>query len=135
MMKLEAWNPLFKPNEDSLMVPIWIVIPELPWHFYFMEILTPLLSHVGKALFLDLASFQKTRRSVVKVKMQINLTKDRPHHVWLGYDENYDENGDGQWIEIQYESIPNYCSYCRLLGHNTHACSEKAKHEDMQKRK
>lgn len=68
MMKLEAWNPTFKPNEDSPIVPTWIVIPELPWHLYYMEILTPLLSPIGKALFLDLASFQKTRGSAVKVK-------------------------------------------------------------------
>lgn len=60
-----------------------------------MDILTPLLSQIGKSLFLDLASFQKTRGSVVKVKMQIDLTKERSTHVWLGYDEDQDMNGDG----------------------------------------
>lgn len=95
MMRIEAWNPIFKPNEDSPIVPIWIMIPELPWHLYYMDILTPLLSQIGKSLFLDLASFQKTRGSVVKVKMQIDLTKERSTHVWLGYDEDQDMNGDG----------------------------------------
>ncbi|OIT22703.1 hypothetical protein A4A49_30027 [Nicotiana attenuata] len=101
MMKLEAWSPAFKPNEDSPIVPIWVVIQELPWHLYYMEILTPLLSPIGKALYLDLASFQKTRGSVAKVKIQIDLTKERPHHFWLGYDEEQDENGDGEWLEVQ----------------------------------
>lgn len=95
MIQIEAWTPLFTPNKDSTIVPVWIVIRELPWNLYYMEILTPLLSHVGKALFLDLASFQKTRGSVAKVKVQLDLTKDRPQHVWLGYDDNQDKNGDG----------------------------------------
>ncbi|OIT31321.1 hypothetical protein A4A49_31488 [Nicotiana attenuata] len=135
MMKIEAWTPLFKPHEDSPIVPVWIVIPELPWHLNYTEVLTPLLSHVGKVLFLELASFQKTRGSVAKVKMQIDLTKDRPYHVWLGYDENQDENGDGQWLEIQYENVPDYCPNCRLLEHTLQTCPEKAKKEDQQNKK
>ncbi|OIT30421.1 hypothetical protein A4A49_25953 [Nicotiana attenuata] len=107
MMRIEAWNPIFKPNEDSPIVPVWIMIPKLPWHLYYMEILSPLLSPVGKALFLDLASFQKTRGSVAKVKMQVHLTKDRPTHVWLGYDEDQDVNGDGQWLEKKKEEDSN----------------------------
>ncbi|OIT35430.1 hypothetical protein A4A49_02536 [Nicotiana attenuata] len=112
MMKLEAWTPAFKPNEDSPIVPIWVIIPEMPWHLYYMEILTPLLSPIGKALYLDLDSFQKTRGSVAKVKIQIDLTKARPHNVWLGYDKEQDENGDGEWLEVQYDNVPAYCTHC-----------------------
>ncbi|OIT36371.1 hypothetical protein A4A49_01970 [Nicotiana attenuata] len=135
MMRIEAWNPIFKPNEDSPIVPVWIMIPELPWHLYYMEILSPLLSPVVKALFLDLASFQKTRGSVVKVKMQVDLTKDRPSHVWLGYDEDQDVNGDGQWLEVQYDNLPSYCSQYRHLGHSTQACPVKNRELELQRRK
>ncbi|OIT07450.1 hypothetical protein A4A49_31318 [Nicotiana attenuata] len=135
LMELEAWTPAFKPNEDSPIVPIWVVIPELPWHLYYMEILTPLLSPIGKALYLDLASFQKTRGSVAKVKIQIDLTKERPHHVWLGYDEEEDENGDGEWLEVQYDSVPAYCTYCRHLGHSEFTCEIRTLDEEKKKRK
>lgn len=130
MMKLEASTPKFNPNEDSPIVPVWVVIPELPWHFYYMEILTGLLTSVGKALYLDLVSFQKTRGSVAKIKVQIDLTKPRAHHVWLGFDENQDVNDDGGWLEVQYESIPQYYLHCELLGHNMHACSVRIKEEE-----
>ncbi|OIT20579.1 hypothetical protein A4A49_56079, partial [Nicotiana attenuata] len=135
MMKLEAWSPAFKPNEDSPIVPIWVVIPELPWHLYYMEILNPLLSPIGKALYLDLASFQKTRGSVAKVKIQIDLTKERPHHVWLGYDDNQDENGDGEWLEVQYDNIPAYCTHCKHLGHSEYLCEIRIKEEEKKQRK
>ncbi|OIT21110.1 hypothetical protein A4A49_41049 [Nicotiana attenuata] len=89
----------------------------------------------GKALYLDLASFQKTRGSVAKVKIQIDLTKERPHHVWLGYDEEQDENGDGEWLEVQYDSLPAYCTHCRHLGHSEYTCEIRLKDEDKKKRK
>ncbi|OIT07896.1 hypothetical protein A4A49_43572 [Nicotiana attenuata] len=135
MMRIEAWNPIFKPNEDSPIVPVWIIVPERPWHLYYIEILSPLLSPIGKALFLDLASFQKTRGSVVKVKIQIDLTKERPTHVWLGYDEDQDVNGDGQWLEIQYENLPSYCTNCRQLGHSMQACPVKLRDLEIQRKK
>lgn len=59
-----------------------------------MEILNLLHSPAGKALHLDLASFQKTRGSAVKIKMKIDLTTVRSHHVWLRFYENKYVNGD-----------------------------------------
>ncbi|WMV32827.1 hypothetical protein MTR67_026212 [Solanum verrucosum] len=66
LMKLQVWTPTFKPAEETPIVPIWITLPELPWHCYYMDILTPLLSPIGKALYLDSAIMQKTRGSVAK---------------------------------------------------------------------
>ncbi|OIT34028.1 hypothetical protein A4A49_17904 [Nicotiana attenuata] len=108
MMKLKACTPAFKPNEDSPIVPISI---------------------------LGLSLIPKTRRSVAKVKMQIDLIKGRPHLVWLEYDEEQDENGDGEWLEVQYDSILEYCKYCRHQGHSVLKCEAKKKAEELQKRK
>lgn len=110
-MELQAWTPNFNPNEDNPIILVWIFIPELPWHFYYMEVLFLLSSPIGKVLHLDLDLIQKTRGSVAKVKMQVYLTQLRPHHVWLGFDEDQDVNEDGQWLEVVYEDIPTYCSH------------------------
>ncbi|KAG5585979.1 hypothetical protein H5410_046413 [Solanum commersonii] len=37
-------------EEETLVVPIWITLPELPWHCYYKDTLTPMLSPIGKAL-------------------------------------------------------------------------------------
>ncbi|KAK4733712.1 hypothetical protein R3W88_007973 [Solanum pinnatisectum] len=87
LMKLQVWTPTFKPAEETPIVPIWVTLPELPWHCYYMDILTPLLSPIGKALYLDSATMQKTRGSAAKVRVQIDITKDRPQHVWMGFSE------------------------------------------------
>ncbi|XP_070056302.1 uncharacterized protein [Nicotiana tomentosiformis] len=98
-----------------------------------MKILRGILSPIGKALHLDMASFQKTRGSVAKVKMQ--KTKPRPHHIWLGFDEKHDENGDGRWLDVQYENIPEYTSYCKDLAHKIQTCPVRQKDKENKKKK
>ncbi|KAH0760297.1 hypothetical protein KY290_016370 [Solanum tuberosum] len=132
-MKLQVWTPTFKPAEETPIVPIWITLPELPWHCHYMDILTPLLSPIGKALYLDSATVQKTRGSVAKVRVQIDLTKERPQHVWLGFSEK--DPNLGKWQVIEYEEVPSYCLYCKHQGHIIGECSQKEKDEETKRNK
>ncbi|KAG5585830.1 hypothetical protein H5410_046264 [Solanum commersonii] len=132
-MKLQVWTPTFKPAEETPIVPIWITLPELPWHCHYMDILTPLLSPIGKALYLDSAIVQKTRGSVTKVRVQIDLTKERSQHVWLGFSEK--DPNLGKWQVIEYEDVPSYCIYCKHQGHMIRDCSQKEKDDETKKNK
>ncbi|KAH0639200.1 hypothetical protein KY285_035786 [Solanum tuberosum] len=76
-----AWTPEFKPEEETPLVPLWIALSELPWHCYNKVLLTTILSSIGKVLYLDSPSSQKTRGSMDRVKVQIDITKERPPHV------------------------------------------------------
>ncbi|KAG5586174.1 hypothetical protein H5410_046608, partial [Solanum commersonii] len=67
------------PEEEIPIVAIWISLPELPWHCYHKDIL---------------------------VKVQIDLTKERPPHVWMGLNE--EDINIGRWQTIEYEHIPDY---------------------------
>ncbi|KAH0652709.1 hypothetical protein KY289_030387 [Solanum tuberosum] len=132
-MKLQMWTPTFKPAEETPIVPIWITLPELPWHCHYMDILTPLLSPIGKALYLDSATMQKTRGSVAKVRVQIDITKERPQHVWLGFSEK--DPNLGKWQIIEYEDVPSYCIYCKHQGHVLGECPQKEKDDATKKNK
>ncbi|KAG5595028.1 hypothetical protein H5410_036260 [Solanum commersonii] len=133
LMKPQVWTPTFKPAEETPIVPIWITLPELPWHCYYMDILTPLLSPIGKALYLDSATMQKTRGSVAKVRVQIDITKERPQHVWLGFSEK--DPSLGKWQIIEFEDVPPYCLYCKHQGHIIGECPMKERDEEIKKRK
>lgn len=133
LMRIQLWTPIFRPDQETPLVPVCVLLPELPWHCYCMEIIGPLLSPIGKALFLDLATYKKTRGSMAKVKIQLDLTKPRPSHVWLGFDE--DENGAGKWQQVEYEGVPFFCSYCKHQGHETLTCKIKAKDDETKRRK
>ncbi|KAG5615000.1 hypothetical protein H5410_014824 [Solanum commersonii] len=133
LMKLQVWTPTFKPVEETPIVPIWITLPELPWHCYYIDILTPLLSPIGKALYLDSATMQKTRGSVAKVRVQIDITKKRPQHVWLGFSEK--DPSLGKWQIIEFEDVPPYCLYCKHQGHIIGECPMKERDEEIKKKK
>ncbi|KAG5606089.1 hypothetical protein H5410_027581 [Solanum commersonii] len=132
-MKLQMWTPIFKLTEETPIVLIWITLPELPWHCHYMDILTPLLSLIGKVLYLDSATMQKTRGSVAKVRVQIDITKERPQHVWLGFSEK--DPNLGKWQIIEYEDVPPYYIYCKHQGHVIGECPLKEKDEEIKKNK
>ncbi|KAG5586739.1 hypothetical protein H5410_047173 [Solanum commersonii] len=72
-----------------------------------------------------------TRGSLAKVKVQVNLTKEKSQLVWIGYDK--DENGEGKWLFIQYEGVPDYCNYCKHHGHDYNACEVKGRDEEAKR--
>ncbi|KAG5605799.1 hypothetical protein H5410_027291, partial [Solanum commersonii] len=133
LMRIQTWTPNFRPEEETPIVPIWILLPGLPWHCFKKEFITPLLSPIGKVLYLNTASIKRTRASMAKVKVQIDLTKDRPRHVWIGLDE--EDLTIGRWQTIEYESIPPYCAYCKHQGHMIFECNLKIRDEEFKKRK
>lgn len=98
-----------------------------------MEVVSPLLCPIGKALFLDLATYKKTKGSMAKVKIQIDLTKLRPYHVWLGFNE--EENSQGKWKKIQYEGVQEFYTYCKHQEHNNMTWTIKRWDDEFKKTK
>jgi len=84
-------------------------------------------------LYLDTASIQKTRGSVARVKVQINLTKERPPHVCMGLNE--EDLNIGRWQTIEYEHILDYCMYCKHQGPLLHVSTIKQRDDEFKKRK
>uniref|UniRef100_M1D937 Non-LTR retroelement reverse transcriptase n=1 Tax=Solanum tuberosum TaxID=4113 RepID=M1D937_SOLTU len=86
-----------------------------------------------KVVYLDTASIKRTRASMAKVKVQVDLTKARPRHLWIGLDEK--DLTIGRWQTIEYESIPPYCEYCKHQGHMIYECNFKIRDEEFKKMK
>ncbi|KAH0778659.1 hypothetical protein KY290_005086 [Solanum tuberosum] len=70
------------------------------WTKQRMNFVDGLLIPVGKVLYLDSASIQETRGSKAKVKVQIDISKKRHPHVWMGY--KGDDLTDERWQTIEY---------------------------------
>ncbi|KAH0781483.1 hypothetical protein KY290_001081 [Solanum tuberosum] len=133
LMRIQTWTQTVKPEEETPIVPVWIALPKLPWHCYSKEFVFILLQPIGKVLYFDSATVRKTRGSIAKVKVQIDLTKERPPHIWMGIDE--DDYNIGRWQTIEYENVPDYCMYCRHQGHHEQDCNIKRREEEHKRRK
>lgn len=63
----------------------------------------------------------------------MDITKERPQYVWLGYDKN--DIIVGKWKLILYEDILNYQFHFKHEGHTIDRCMIRKREDDAKRRK
>ncbi|XP_070050930.1 uncharacterized protein [Nicotiana tomentosiformis] len=120
-MWLQKWSPDFKPEEDLLISPVWVLLPGLPFHMHTWNYVKQVVSSIGTPLEINLATRGRTRLCVAKVRIEIDLLKPQPESVYVG--QIYDNAPQKGFVQkLKYEGIPKYCKYCKKLGHNLLNC-------------
>lgn len=102
----------------KLLVPIWIHLPDLPWHYYNWSALQRIVSLNGTLLTIDKANDVKSRPNFAKVKVEVDLVVQLKFSVWAGIKEvgGTERGGFDQKIEQDY--VPEYCFGCKHQGHS-----------------
>ncbi|XP_060190406.1 uncharacterized protein LOC132619559 [Lycium barbarum] len=136
VMWLEKWTPDFRPDVDSPIVPTWVLLPSLPIHCHSWHYVKQLVGTIGTPLSMDLATENRTRPSMAKVRVEIDLTKPKIDSIWIGVEDD-DSPLKGFTQKIEYENVPKYCRHCKLLGHSILQCrhAEKKKEDVKEKQK
>lgn len=120
VMWLEKWTPDFKPDIDSPIVPVWVLLPILPFHLHTWNYVKQIVGPVG-TLSLDSATDYKTRPSMAKVRVEVDLTKTKLNSVWVDLDHE-SKPSKGYTQKLEYENVPKYYRHCKLLGHSIVEC-------------
>ncbi|KAH0641879.1 hypothetical protein KY290_033493 [Solanum tuberosum] len=119
-MKIQKWSTKFKSEADSL-APVWINLPNLPWHYYEWATLCRIVSPIGNPIIMDKATLTKTRPTMAKLKVEIDLMKPLVHEVDVVI-----KNPKGEiekfYQKIEYETIPAFCAHCKIQGHTALNC-------------
>ncbi|KAI3471323.1 hypothetical protein Pfo_027986 [Paulownia fortunei] len=117
-MRLFKWSPKFDPKLESAIVSMWIHLLELPVHLFDKPALKTVASLIGKPLWTDEATANKSRLNIAQICIEIDLREELKDSVYLGI---------GSRIFLQkiiYENLPSYCMDCKHLGHNSASCFE-----------
>ncbi|XP_060212213.1 uncharacterized protein LOC132639829 [Lycium barbarum] len=133
-MWLEKWTPDFRPDVDSPIVPTWVLLPSLPIHCHSWHYVKQIVGTIGTPLSMDLATENRTRPSMAKVRVEIDLTKPKIDSVWIGVEDD-DSPLKGFTQKIEYENVPKYCRHCKLLGHSILQCRHAEKKKEDAKEK
>ncbi|KAG5580583.1 hypothetical protein H5410_051210 [Solanum commersonii] len=120
-MWLQKWSPDFKHDEALLIAPMWILLPEIPFHMHTWQYMRQIVASIGIPLGLDVATTDKTRPSLAKVCVEVNLLKKLPDQIWVGL-EDEGIPLKGYYHKIEYENILKYYKHCKKLGHNVMNC-------------
>ncbi|KAL0928426.1 hypothetical protein M5K25_000307 [Dendrobium thyrsiflorum] len=81
-MRLLKWTLFFDIKEESPVVSIWISFPNLRLHFFNALVLHALGSIFGRPLQTDQATASRTRPSVARVLVEVDITKKHTKEVW-----------------------------------------------------
>nr|XP_016496201.1 PREDICTED: uncharacterized protein LOC107815190 [Nicotiana tabacum] len=117
----QKWSSNFKPEEDLPVTPAWVLLSGLPFHMHTWHYVKQILSSVGTPLVLDAATYERTRPSMAKIRVEVNLLKPLAESVFIGQ-EYEDSPLDGYTQKLEYEGIPMYCKHCRKTRHNVIEC-------------
>ncbi|KAK4723877.1 hypothetical protein R3W88_026656 [Solanum pinnatisectum] len=121
---LQKWTPDFNPEEDIPVAPVWVLLPGLTFHMHTWHSIKQIVSLVGTPLGMDgatTATNGRTRPSMAKIRVEVDLLKPQPNTVWVGLeDDKCPLRGFNQ--KLEYENIPKYCKHCRKMGHNVMNC-------------
>ncbi|XP_070010002.1 uncharacterized protein [Nicotiana sylvestris] len=120
-MWLQRLSPDFKPEEDLPIAPVWVLLPGLPFHMHTWHYVKQVVSSIGIPLEMDLATRGRTRPSMTKVRIEIDLLKPQPENVYVG--QIYEDSPQKGFVQkLEYEGIPKYCKFCKKLSHNMINC-------------
>lgn len=103
-------------------VPVWIKLPNLPLRCWSSTCLSKIVSVVGNPIQSDMLTSSMARLSYACVLVEIDLRKKLREYVAICL-----PNGAMIDQQIVYETLPKFCSYCKVLGHMVETCSKYAK--------
>ena len=99
--------------------PFWIQIFNLPLKCMTKEIGRTIGSKLGEVMEVDVSDSGVHWGRCLRVRVRIDVTKRlvRGKKITI-------EGGEGRWVQLKYERLPNFCYRCGLLNHTLKDCSE-----------
>ncbi|KAL0318116.1 UNVERIFIED_CONTAM: hypothetical protein Scaly_2863800 [Sesamum calycinum] len=110
------WNPEFWAAEESPIAPVWVSLPGLSIHLFDKTTLFSIVRLLGLPLKLDETTTKKTRPSVARICVELDLTKKRICEICIGRDSK------GIAQNVMYEILSKYCIGCKDIGHDWESC-------------
>ncbi|XP_059312568.1 uncharacterized protein LOC132063850 [Lycium ferocissimum] len=110
---LKLWTPDFVFHDEFLKeIPLWIKFPQLPISYWSGESLSRIASTIGSLLFADECITKRTRISLARLLVEVNVTTPLPECVKV-----LDPSGEVFEQQVVYEWKPIFCNKCLQLGH------------------
>ncbi|XP_050233027.1 uncharacterized protein LOC126681527 [Mercurialis annua] len=116
---VEEWrrNMSFDITEIAS-VPVWVKFPLLPWKFWNPNSLSSIASTLGKPLFADRYTRERSRLAYARILIDLRLKGIFPDVVVIE-----DSNGEQTTQFVEYEWKPILYEVCNKLGHRN--CEKK----------
>ncbi|XP_058776082.1 uncharacterized protein LOC131650388 [Vicia villosa] len=124
ILKLFPWTKDFIPSTlKQTSAQVWIRIHGLSQEYWRPRILFSIASSIGTPICIDSASnksaFERPFGHFVRILVDLDLTKE------LSYKILVERVGFAFFVDIEYEKIPEFCSFCNNIAHSITNCKRK----------
>ncbi|XP_057775561.1 uncharacterized protein LOC130994533 [Salvia miltiorrhiza] len=121
-IRLRDWVRYFDPyKESSSIAQIWVRIYYLPVELWHPEVISGIGRWLGQPLKIDGISMTEDVGSYVRMLVEVDLAQPLPETMSI-------DGGDYSFpVEFCYESIPLFCTRCKITGHSVDKCRRGAK--------
>ncbi|KAL0730479.1 hypothetical protein Bca4012_026572 [Brassica carinata] len=120
-MVATQWSPVIeKSTEETKIIPMWVVLKNVPHQMYSWEGLSFLASPVGHPKRLHPDTELCNNFEEAKVFVEIDVLKDLPKSYHFRSKKGIDAT-----VEYKYPWLPVKCAGCSKWGHHLEACPEK----------
>lgn len=79
-------------------------------------------SAIGQPLDVDRATYDKTRPSTAKVKVEVNLLRILPRRIRVQFKDLVTGEITSVWQRVKYDYLPYYYKICKRQGHRESDC-------------
>ncbi|KAF5468703.1 hypothetical protein F2P56_012839 [Juglans regia] len=117
------WSTDFIEDEEPAFAPVWIMLLGLPPNLYQESFLRNIVTPIGVFLRRDNATHYATRTNGARVCVLMNIDQERIHSIWIGTPRH----PTIIFQEVDYETLPAFCSFCKVQGHNLKTCKANIK--------
>jgi hypothetical protein len=122
-LKLFAWSGDFNPNvQRNTTAQVWVRLYGLSQEYWRPKILFAIASSIGTPICTDaLASksmFERTFGQYARVLVDMDLSQTLRYKVLV------ERKGYAFFVDLDYENLPEFCTHCKMVGHNVDVCKK-----------
>lgn len=101
-----------------MVVPVWVFFQGLALHFYSPSMLMSVVAPVGTYISSDNATRCTTRIDGARVCVEVDVAKPPLISYWI----EVPFAPSSRLQEVIYETLPAFCTHCKMQGHNLKTC-------------
>ncbi|KAJ6973816.1 hypothetical protein NC653_033978 [Populus alba x Populus x berolinensis] len=109
-------------RDEMSCVPVWVKFPNLPLKCWSPRCLAKIASKLGTPIQSDQLTCNMLRISYARVLVELDLRADLKSSIVINL-----PNGTTLNQPVIYETLPRFCTLCKVLGHKTGACTPPTK--------
>lgn len=125
-LKLFPWSRDFSPSQQSnSSAQVWLRIHGLAQEYWRKKTIFAIASSAGTPICVDSVTskpaLERTFGHYARVLVNIDVSDDLKHEVLV------ERKGFAFFVQLEYENLPEFCRFCKTVGHGVDVCRKAMK--------